>query len=108
MFLGDDDRDYADLCPHLGRPELATDPRFARSADRQANKAELMKIFEEIFAGRTLAEWKQALVTARGAWSPIQTPEEVYEDPQAVANGFVRYVDYPGGGLMLPVPPVLF
>ncbi|MGO8863773.1 MAG: CaiB/BaiF CoA transferase family protein [Acidimicrobiales bacterium] len=108
MFLGDDDRDYADLCKHVGRPELGTDVRFATAGSRQANSRELLAIFEEIFAGRTLDQWKEALVTARGAWSAIQTPEEIYDDPQAIANGFLRTVEYPGGGLKLPVPPVLF
>src|SRR6202035_1379026 len=29
LFLGDADRDFTDLCQHLGRPDLATDARFA-------------------------------------------------------------------------------
>jgi crotonobetainyl-CoA:carnitine CoA-transferase CaiB-like acyl-CoA transferase len=108
MFLGDDDRDYADLCTRMDRPELGTDARFATSAARQANRRELLAIFEEIFAGRTLEQWKRTLVNSRGAWSAVQTPEEVYDDPQTIANGFLRTVEYPGGGLKLPVPPVLF
>jgi crotonobetainyl-CoA:carnitine CoA-transferase CaiB-like acyl-CoA transferase len=108
LFLGNDDRDYVDLCEHIGRPELATDPRFAEAANRTAHSDVLTSIFETIFASRPLEEWKKALVRARGAWSWVQTPEEVYEDPQTIANGFLRYVDYPGGGLKLPVPPILF
>jgi crotonobetainyl-CoA:carnitine CoA-transferase CaiB-like acyl-CoA transferase len=108
MLLGNDDRDYVDLCEHLGRPELAEDERFTGAANRVANSDALMSIFETIFASRTLEEWKTVLVSARGAWSWVQTPEEVYEDPQTIANGFLRYVDYPGGGLKLPVPPILF
>jgi crotonobetainyl-CoA:carnitine CoA-transferase CaiB-like acyl-CoA transferase len=66
-----------------------------------------MAILEEVFATKTLAEWKELLSAARGAWAPIQTPEEVHEDPQTIANGFIRRVDYPGGGLEVPVPPIL-
>jgi crotonobetainyl-CoA:carnitine CoA-transferase CaiB-like acyl-CoA transferase len=108
LFLGDADRDYVDLCQHIDRPELATDPRFAHAAERVANSAELMAIFEEVFAAKTIEEWKTVLVTARGAWAPIQTPEELLDDPQTLANGFLRQVDYPDGGVKLPVPPVLF
>jgi crotonobetainyl-CoA:carnitine CoA-transferase CaiB-like acyl-CoA transferase len=108
LFLGDADSDYADLCHQLGRPELATDERFAGTVNRTANSPALMAIFDEVFATRTLAEWKEALVRAKGAWSPVQTPEEIYEDPQTLANGFLRHVDYPDGGLKVPVPPVLF
>jgi crotonobetainyl-CoA:carnitine CoA-transferase CaiB-like acyl-CoA transferase len=55
-----------------------------------------------------ILEGKQTLVTAKGAWSAVQTPEEVYDDPQTLANGFLRRVDYPDGGLKVPVPPILF
>lgn len=108
LFLGDADADWADLCQHLDRADMATDPKWATAAARGANGAEALAIFDEIFASKTLAEWKEILVTARGAWSPIQTPQEVYEDPQTLANGFLRHVDYPGGGLKIPVPPILF
>jgi crotonobetainyl-CoA:carnitine CoA-transferase CaiB-like acyl-CoA transferase len=108
LFLGDADRDFTDLCQHLGRPDLAADARFASAAGRFAGRAELMAILDETFARRTLEEWKQTLVTARGAWSVVQTPEEVYDDPQTLANGFLRHVDYPDGGLKVPVPPILF
>jgi crotonobetainyl-CoA:carnitine CoA-transferase CaiB-like acyl-CoA transferase len=108
LFLGDDDRDYIDLCQRIDRPELATDARFAGAADRNRNSAELLAIFEEVFASRTLAEWKEALATARGAWAPVQTPEELIADPQTEANGFLGVVDYPDGPLKIPSPPILF
>jgi crotonobetainyl-CoA:carnitine CoA-transferase CaiB-like acyl-CoA transferase len=108
LFLGDADSDWVDLCAHLGRPELATDPRFAHAANRMANAAAGTAILDEVFAAKTLAEWKEILVTAKGAWSPVQTPAEVYDDPQTLANGFLRHVDYPDGGLKVPVPPILF
>jgi crotonobetainyl-CoA:carnitine CoA-transferase CaiB-like acyl-CoA transferase len=107
-FLGDSDIEWVDLCQHLERPDLATDPRFSTSTNRIANRKELMAILDEVFDGRTLGEWKEALLTARGVWAPVQSPAEVYEDPQTLANGFLRHVDYPGGGLKVPVPPILF
>jgi crotonobetainyl-CoA:carnitine CoA-transferase CaiB-like acyl-CoA transferase len=67
----------------------------SRAAKRVANSDALTSILETIFTGRTLEEWKKILVSARGAWSWVQTPEEVYEDPQTIANGFLRYVRLP-------------
>jgi crotonobetainyl-CoA:carnitine CoA-transferase CaiB-like acyl-CoA transferase len=107
-FLGDADRDYSDLVQHLERPKLADDPRFVHSKERIANSDELLAILEGIFASKTLTEWEKILVTARGAWCAGKTPDEVFDDPQVLANGFVRYVDYPGGGVKLPTPPILF
>ena len=92
----------------IGRPELASDPRFVDAKGRVANSNAMLAILDEVFGTRTLEEWKAILVRARGAWAPIQTPEEVYTDPQAVANGFVRPVAYPGGDLKMPVPPIMF
>jgi crotonobetainyl-CoA:carnitine CoA-transferase CaiB-like acyl-CoA transferase len=108
LFLGDDDRDFVDLCQRISRPELVEDPRFAGAAARAENSAALLALFEEVFASRTLAEWKQALASARGAWAPVQTPEELIEDPQTVANGFLSEVAYPDGPLKVPAPPILF
>ena len=108
LFLGDDDRDFADLCQRVARPELATDPRFADARARSENSAALLAVLEELFASQTLEHWKTALAQARGAWAPVQTPEEVIADPQTQANGFLREVAYPDGPLKVPAPPILF
>jgi crotonobetainyl-CoA:carnitine CoA-transferase CaiB-like acyl-CoA transferase len=108
LFLGDADRDWIDLCEHLDRPDLATDPRFATAEGRTEHRAEAVAILDEIFGSRTLADWKVALVDTKGVWAPVQTPAEMYDDPQTIANGFLRHVDYPDGGLKVPVPPILF
>ncbi len=108
LFLGDDDRDFVDLMGLIGRPELASDPRFTDARGRVANSNAMLAILDETFASKTLEEWKKILVKARGAWAPIQTPEEIYSDPQAMANGFMRPVAYAGGELKVPVPPILF
>ena len=108
LFLSDDDRDFTDLCERIGRPELAGDSRFATARQRVAHSGELLEILEEVFASRTLAEWKDALAKAHGAWAPVQTPEEIHDDPQTIANGYMRHVDYPDGGLDVPAPAIQF
>jgi crotonobetainyl-CoA:carnitine CoA-transferase CaiB-like acyl-CoA transferase len=107
-MLGDFDDEWADFCEHLDRPDLIEDPRFSTSADRFRNRAAAVAVFDEIFAQHTLAEWKNKLSTTKGVWSPIQTPLEMFDDPQTVANGFLRTVDDPDGVVRLPIPPVLF
>jgi crotonobetainyl-CoA:carnitine CoA-transferase CaiB-like acyl-CoA transferase len=107
-LLGDFDDEWADFCEHLGRPDLISDPRFVTSSDRSRNGAEAVEIFDEIFAGRTLDEWKAQLATTKGVWSAIQSPGELFDDPQAVANGFLRPVDGADGSVRVPVPPILF
>lgn len=108
LFLGDDDRDFIDLMHRIDRPDLASDPKYATAQLRNANSDEMQAILDEIFASKSFEEWKAILVNARGAWGPIQTPEEIFTDPQTIANGFVSHVDYPDGGLKIPAPPILF
>lgn len=108
VFLNDPDEDWADLCHHLERSELATDARFATTAARRANGPEGVRILDELFAQKTLSEWRNVLATTRGVWGAVQTAGEIHDDPQTIANGFVRQVDYPNGPIALPVPPVLF
>jgi crotonobetainyl-CoA:carnitine CoA-transferase CaiB-like acyl-CoA transferase len=107
-MLGDFDDEWADFCEHLGRPDLITDPRFATSADRYRNCGAAVSIFDEIFAQHTLDDWKAKLATTKGVWSPIQTPLEMFDDPQTAANGFLRPVNDRDGEVRLPIPPILF
>jgi len=108
LFLGDDDRDFIDLCHRIGRAELVTDSRYADRQKRMTNAADLRDLLDAEFASRTLAEWRDVLATARGAWAAVQSREEALVDPQTVANGYMRDVDYPDGGFKLPIPAILF
>ncbi|MGH8917203.1 MAG: CaiB/BaiF CoA transferase family protein [Actinomycetes bacterium] len=103
------DRFWADLCQHLGHPELIDDPRFADAAVRAQNCRELVDVFDDIFRSRTLDEWKQALATADGVWAPVQRVVELQDDPQVQANGYLRPVtDSAGHDFHLVAAPVQF
>jgi crotonobetainyl-CoA:carnitine CoA-transferase CaiB-like acyl-CoA transferase len=107
-YLGDSQRDWEGLCQAVGRPELAMDPRFASSEDRTRNSKEIIKILDGIFDQEPLHYWTKALSDSPGAWAAIQAPNEVYEDPQAVANGFIKKVVDASGELSLVMPPIMF
>jgi crotonobetainyl-CoA:carnitine CoA-transferase CaiB-like acyl-CoA transferase len=107
-MLGDADRDWTDLCVHLGREDLTRDPRFAHTADRIAHNVELVAELDAVFATRDYGDWVAALGTTRGVWAGVQTAAETHRDPQVVANRLLREVQYADGSLALPTPPVLF
>ena len=92
LVMLESDRFWADLVTKMGRPELADDPRFVDSAARAAHTPECVAALDEIFATRTLAEWKSDLGDTKGVWAPVQSASELLEDPQAVANGYVASV----------------
>lgn len=75
------------FCDAIGREELKTDPRFSESAARRQNSAELVRLLDEIFAGRTLAEWTAILDRHRITFGLVQEYGELPHDQQAIANG---------------------
>ncbi len=78
------------LCQAVGRPELATDPRFADYESLTANTATAVEILTEVFASAPLDEWRERLATFTGQWAVVQDTLEAASDPQAVANGYVQ------------------
>lgn len=67
------DGQFRRLCGVLGIPELADDPRFARNADRTANRDELRPLLVERLALRGAVEWFDLLVEAGVPSGPINT-----------------------------------
>ena len=81
---------WPEACQVIGRPELATDERFADSQSITANAAAGMDILRETFAQRTADEWREALAGFTGQWAMMQDTLEAASDPQTVANGYVQ------------------
>ncbi|MDG2003305.1 MAG: CoA transferase [Novosphingobium sp.] len=109
LMLFQDQRYWPDLCEHLGRPELIADPRFADSAARYENRREIIRLLREIFASASLDEWRERLKTLKGVWSPVQTPREVHDDQQAIANGYFQDLACDNGAqLAVATNPVQF
>jgi crotonobetainyl-CoA:carnitine CoA-transferase CaiB-like acyl-CoA transferase len=78
------------LCETVGRPELATEPRFADHASLMANSTEAIDILTGVFASATLDQWRERLATFAGQWAVVQDTLEAAADPQSVANGYVQ------------------
>ena len=58
------DRLWTRCAQVLGRPEWATDPRYAKSAARVENKTELLPMIAAAMRGRTRAHWLEAMEKA--------------------------------------------
>jgi len=100
------DRYWPGFCEAIGRPDMATDPRFSTDHGRAENIEECFRILDETFASKTLAQWCEALDRQPGQWDVLQRPGELRTDPQAVANGFIQSVDCGDGRQleMIPAP----
>jgi succinyl-CoA---D-citramalate CoA-transferase len=101
---------FARLCEAMGRPELATDDRFATHGARGRNQDELDKIIGAWAAERQPGEIIETLSAAGVIAGPINTVAEVVNDPQLRARGMltVHYDERIGRPVLGPgIVPVL-
>ncbi|MBL7488268.1 CoA transferase [Frankia sp. AgB1.9] len=100
---------WGPACAAIGRPELATDPRFADHGALMANKMEASAILAAEFASRDLDEWKERLADFPGQWTVVQHTLEAAGDAQSIANGYVQELENAAGvPFHLSAAPVQF
>ena len=92
-----EDRDWPRVPPALGRPDLATDPRFATKAARHQNALELVGLLDEVFASRTLAEWRVDLDRHEITFGVVAELQDIGSDAQMGAVGVLTDVPVGGG-----------
>ena len=99
-------RHWPPLCRVLGHEDWLTDERFATPQDRAINAKDLISLVDEGFAAKSLDEWAEVFATEPDFfWAPVQTPEEVVNDPQLrAAGGLVEVPDDFGGTTMIASP----
>lgn len=83
------DRLWARCAVVLGHPDWATDPKFARSSARVANKAELLPMIAAAMKSRPRADWVEALEKAGVPCSPVNDIGELAATPQFAASGMM-------------------
>ncbi len=91
------DAQYRSLCTAVGRPDLASDPRFAANPNRVKNRETLVGLLTEVFQTRPRAEWTAALKEAGVPAGPVNTLGELFGDPGLVGRLLVE-VDHPTVG----------
>ncbi len=89
------ERQWPRLCEAIGLPGLAEDPWYATNGDRVVHRDDLRPILASRFAGRTTAEWVEALDAADIPFGPINDVTAAFASPQAVARGMTVDVEHP-------------
>jgi crotonobetainyl-CoA:carnitine CoA-transferase CaiB-like acyl-CoA transferase len=97
MAIVSTERDWPRVCRAIGRPELATNPRYATLADRleEGRMRELIALCDGIFAAQPMAYWMHALDEADVPYSVVANYDDVVNDPQMAANGVFMEMDDP-------------
>ncbi|MCX7310402.1 MAG: CaiB/BaiF CoA-transferase family protein [Alphaproteobacteria bacterium] len=97
LAVGNDGQ-YAKMCQALNRPELATDARYIKNADRVRNKDVLLPLIEDIFKQWTRADLVAAMEAVGVPCGPINNIDEVFEIPQVKHRGMRMDLPHPTSG----------
>ena len=92
------DGQFARLAELIGAAQLASDPRFAKNADRVRNREILVPMLQEIFSTRNVADWIAAIEPEGIPCGPINDIGQVFAHPQVVAREMRRDLPHPTAG----------
>ncbi len=89
------DRFWQKLAKVLGLRDLAADPRFQKNQGRVANRAELEGILEATIGALDREPLLKRLEEADVPATPVNTVDQVMNDPQTAERGIVQRVTHP-------------
>ena len=93
------------LVEAMGMPELAEDPRYARSKDRITRPDELEKILADWIAERDFHDIEERLVGNNVPFGGIYTASDIAEDPHYAARENIADIpDAEEGTVRMPAP----
>ena len=92
------DGQYKKFVQMGGMPELADDPRFSTNPKRVEHRDVLVPILAEMVRQKTKLEWISLLEGAGVPCGPINTLNEVFEDPQVQAREMQFDLPHPTAG----------
>ncbi len=92
------DRLWKAFCEVLGAPEWTDDPRFDTNLKRVERREELVRLIEQRLQARGRDEWIAAFAAAGLPTGPINTVDQVFEDPQVLHRGMAQEIEHPTAG----------
>ncbi|WP_375415189.1 CaiB/BaiF CoA transferase family protein [uncultured Bradyrhizobium sp.] len=104
LSLLNEERQWPTLARCLGHEEFVTDPRFATKSGRHARSLELIRIFDEIFAGKDLAEWRKILDGNGLVFGVVGILDDIPADRQMLDNDVL--VPFEGDGMLTVNSPI--
>ena len=98
IIAAGNDSQYRKLCEMLGASALGSDERFATNSNRIRNRSALIALLEPLVKVRTRDQWVSALEAASVPCGPINTIDQVFENPQVKARGIKVEIPHPLAG----------
>lgn len=98
VAAGTSDLVWKRFCRLIEQPELLDDPDFATVAARRDHQAQVVKIIQAWTSGRSKAEVVQTLTPAGIPAAPVNTVDEMVNDPQIQARNMFVELEHPDYG----------
>ena len=97
LAIGNDSQ-FRRFCELAGRPELASDMRYAKNRSRVKNRATLIPELVEILKARSTDWWLEQLNQKGIPCGPIASIGEVFDNPQVKHRGMQLELDHMTAG----------
>jgi formyl-CoA transferase len=98
LHLSSPDKFWHGLFEVVGKKEWKSDPRFVNRKSRIENYEELSTALKEIFRRGDRDDWIRCLREKDVPCAPLNTLDEVFQDPQVREYGFPVEVEHPRMG----------
>ena len=99
------DKFWQDFVAGIGRPGLASDPRFVDFAARRVNREALTSLVDEALMAQPTAHWT-ATFAGRIPIAPVFDLRQALDNPYVERVGMVQVVDHPAGPQKLLRNPI--
>lgn len=97
LAVGNDGQFFR-LCELIGKPALATDPRFSNNAGRLEHLEALRDELKDVFAMDDRAKWGVKFQAQGISWGRVNNLEEVFEDEQVIHRKMLLKSKHPRYG----------
>ncbi|MEK0082659.1 CaiB/BaiF CoA transferase family protein [Benzoatithermus flavus] len=108
LAVGNDGQ-FQKWCRFAGAEDLAADPRFATNSLRVEHRHELYALMPTYMRAKTTQEWVDGLAALGVPCSPVNTIDQVFENPQVRARGMrvdVPHASAASGSVPLIASPI--
>jgi len=97
LAVGNDGQ-FEQFCAFAGAEHLLQDDRFSTNGARVRNRTELVPLLREMIAAKPSKYWLDGLQAANVSCGPINTLEQVFDDPQVKARDMRLQMPHPVAG----------
>jgi crotonobetainyl-CoA:carnitine CoA-transferase CaiB-like acyl-CoA transferase len=103
LHLSSQPKFWEGLLAAIERPDLTEDPRFTSREQRIKNYVPLTHVLAEVMARKSRSEWMALLEKNDVPFAPVQTIEDVIDDPQVKHLETFRTLQHPTEGAITTI-----